>query len=204
MRSGRLTPAEQSTWTVEVRTCSGMPAAVCRTCGPVAYGAQARTEALRHLARHARHDVLPPHLRTCQCGRRGCPWHPRRRPCSGPIRLTLTCEMNSRTWRLTDTCSQCRSATPGAAAVPEPARSGPPAPGTESRPLRSDPGSDDTCPPNSVLHSSDPNGEPHDSRPQERTEHAQVWEATCPQCGLPPDTCWWTHSPADPASHADD
>ncbi|MFJ8948060.1 AMP-binding protein [Streptomyces sp. NPDC102395] len=34
--------------------------------------ASARSVALTHLARHARHDVLPGHLRTCRCRARNC------------------------------------------------------------------------------------------------------------------------------------
>jgi hypothetical protein len=199
MRPGRLTSALQHTWTVDIRTGSGTPVVVCRICGPVARSAQARAEVLRHLARHAQRDVLPGHLRTCQCGRRGCPWHPRRRACSGPIRLALTCEANARTWRLTDTCSQCCSAIPGTAAVPEPVRTGSPAAGATSWLLHAGHSPDETSPQRSTPYGAGPGDRgPRDCR-SEGVEHGQVWEVTCTQCGLPPDACWWAHTSSDPA-----
>lgn len=200
MRPGGPPSALQRTWTVDIHIRSGAPAVVCRACGPVAHGGQARAEALRHLARHARHDVLPGHLRTCQCGCRGCPWHPRRRPCSGPVRLTLTCEANSRTWRLTDTCSQCRAAIPGAAAVPEPARTGPSAPVAKGRQFFPDSKLDCASPQpqNHPLSGTGQDGGETQGSGSAEAEANQVWDVTCARCGLPPDACWWAHSPTDP------
>ena len=79
-----------------------------------------RAGVLSHLACHARRDVTPPHLRTCQCGKSGCPWHRRHRGCAGPIVLSLTHGAHSPTWQLADTCHQCCAAMPSTAAVPEP------------------------------------------------------------------------------------
>lgn len=121
----RLRPACPTTpraWTVELRPHAGGLALVCRQC-PHGSGqitaASARAAALAHLARHARGDLRPPHLRICQCHERGCPWHPRHRGCAGPIRLLLARERGGRLWRLADACSACAAATAQAAVVPD-------------------------------------------------------------------------------------
>lgn len=109
-------------WTVELRPESGGPVLVCPQCTSDVRslpGASGRSAALAHLARHARREVLPPYLRTCQCHGRGCRWHPRHRGCSGPVLLVLTCERNGRLWRLADACSACAGATTHAAIVPD-------------------------------------------------------------------------------------
>lgn len=114
--------AASRTWTVELRSHPGGLVLVCRQCP---YGirqvaaAAARSAALAHLARHARADVSPPHLRICQCHDRGCRWHPRHRGCAGPIRLLLARERGGRVWRLADACTACAAATVQAAVVPD-------------------------------------------------------------------------------------
>lgn len=95
---------------------------VCQQCaqgGQRLTGPAARSEILAHLASHARRDLLPAHLRTCQCHERGCGWHPRHRGCHGPIRLLLARDHGGRAWRLTDACTACAAATSQAAVVPE-------------------------------------------------------------------------------------
>lgn len=77
-----------------------------------------RSAALTHLARHARADALPGHLRTCQCRTRGCRWHPRHRGCAGPVLLALTCDRSGRPWRLADACAACAAAMSRTAVVP--------------------------------------------------------------------------------------
>ncbi len=121
----RLRPARPTTpraWTVELRPHAGGLALVCRQC-PHASGqitaATARAAALAHLARHARGNLLPSHLRICQCHERGCHWHPRHRGCAGPIRLLLARGHGGRLWRLADACSACAAATAQAAVVPD-------------------------------------------------------------------------------------
>lgn len=121
----RLRPACPTTpraWTVELRPHAGVLALACRQC-PHTSGqitaASARAAALAHLARHARGNLLPSHLRICQCHERGCRWHPRHRGCAGPIRLLLVRERGGRLWRLADTCSACAAATAQAAVVPD-------------------------------------------------------------------------------------
>ncbi len=78
-------------WTVEVSPSRPGPALRCSQCTlareALPLGAAARSAALLHLARHARRDTLPTHLRTCQCRERGCCWHRRHRGCHGPVRL---------------------------------------------------------------------------------------------------------------------
>lgn len=112
------------TWTVELRPQRCGPELVCPRCRPVTASAKggttARSAVLAHLARHARLDALPVHLRTCQCHERGCRWHPRHRGCSGPIVLALAREQGGRLWRLADVCTACAGATNHAAIVPEP------------------------------------------------------------------------------------
>ncbi len=115
-------PGVRRTWTVELCPQPDGPVLVCRQCAhrrrPL-HGPSARAEVLAHLALHARRDVLPTHLRTCQCHERGCGWHPRHRGCHGPIRLLLARECGGRIWRLTDACTACAAATAQAAVVPE-------------------------------------------------------------------------------------
>lgn len=122
MGPGRLTSFPPRIWTVDIRTRSGAPFAECRTCGPVpGHGTQSsavRRAVITHLADHARRDVTPSHLRTCQCGHRGCPWHRPHRGCTGPVRLALTYDAASRWWRLTDLCHQCCQATVATTSVP--------------------------------------------------------------------------------------
>ncbi|MFG3370360.1 hypothetical protein ACGF0K_36090 [Streptomyces sp. NPDC048156] len=118
------------TWTVELRPQRCGPELVCPRCRPVTAsakgGATARSVVLAHLARHARLDALPAHLRTCQCHERGCHWHPRHRGCSGPIVLALAREQGGRLWRLADVCTACAGATAHTAIVPEPRLPGAP------------------------------------------------------------------------------
>jgi hypothetical protein len=116
---------------VELRPHPTGPVLHCPRCTPNGQALQAtsaRPAALAHLARHARQDVLPAHLRICQCHERGCHWHPRHHGCAGPILLVLTREHGGRTWRLTDACAACASTTPNAAVVPDTTLATPPAP----------------------------------------------------------------------------
>lgn len=107
-------------WTVELRPERGGPALHCPQCPPGSPSVRAAaSQALAHLARHARRDVLPQHLRTCQCYPHGCRWHPRHRGCSGPVLLVLTREKGGRLWRLADICAACAAATTHAAVVPD-------------------------------------------------------------------------------------
>lgn len=112
-------PPVPRTWTVELRPQQGGPVLHCPRCSPGGQSVQAmagRPAALAHLARHARADYLPTHLRTCQCHERGCRWHPRHRGCAGPVLLVLTREHGGRMWRLAHACA---GATPNAAVVPD-------------------------------------------------------------------------------------
>lgn len=179
MGPGSLGFLPPRTWTVEIHSRHGGPVAICRACGPVARGPHLRTGVLHHLARHARREALPGHLRTCQCGRRGCPWHPRRRPCSGPVALALTCGTNCRAWRLTDACAQCRAAMPHTAPVPEILHTP-----SEEHPQ---PGS---RPPAPSPPAADPAGE--------NPGQGQTWEALCARCGQTPDVCWWNSCTGEP------
>ncbi|NUK33591.1 hypothetical protein HRW12_07350 [Streptomyces lunaelactis] len=122
MRLCTTCPAVRRAWTVELRPGSGGPQLVCQQCdhrGALPPAASARSAALEHLAGHARRDVLPSHMRTCQCHERGCRWHPRHRGCAGPILLLLARERGGRLWRLADACTACASMTTQAAVVPE-------------------------------------------------------------------------------------
>ncbi|WP_369395566.1 hypothetical protein AB5J72_51475 (plasmid) [Streptomyces sp. CG1] len=115
-------PAVRRIWTVELQSRAGRPGLVCAHCTAHTSqldAASARSAALAHLARHARTDVLPGHLRTCQCRERGCSWHPRHRGCAGPVLLALTRDRSGRTWRLTDACAACAAATSHTAIVPD-------------------------------------------------------------------------------------
>lgn len=115
-------PAPPGSWTVELHSHPDGLALVCRQCphaGRQVATGSARQAALAHLARHARGDLRPPHLRTCQCREGGCRWHPRHRGCAGAIRLLLACERGGRIWRLADTCAACAAATDRAAVVPD-------------------------------------------------------------------------------------
>ncbi|MEU6071072.1 hypothetical protein ABZ864_43175 [Streptomyces sp. NPDC047082] len=108
-------------WTVELHPRAGGPNLVCAQCTartPPCEAASARSAALAHLARHARADALPGHLRTCQCRAQGCHWHPRHRGCAGPVLLALTQGRGGRVWRLADTCAACAAATSHTAVVP--------------------------------------------------------------------------------------
>lgn len=112
----------QRIWTVQLHPQADGPALVCPHCplhAPRLSPASARSAALAHLARHAQREVVPGHLRTCQCRTRGCCWHPRHRGCSGPIRLALSCSNSGRLWRLADICSACAAATRHTAVVPD-------------------------------------------------------------------------------------
>jgi hypothetical protein len=120
MRLASMHAAVQRTWTVELRPQPGGPALACPRCTPhhPVQAASARSAALTHLARHARADTLPGHLRTCQCRARGCHWHPRHRGCAGPVLLALTRDLSGRTWRLADACAACAAAMSHTAIVP--------------------------------------------------------------------------------------
>ncbi|MET7540065.1 hypothetical protein [Streptomyces sp. NPDC005507] len=126
------------TWTVELRPQPCGPELVCPHCRPTATPTKssetARSAALAHLARHARLDTLPLHLRTCQCHERGCRWHPRHRGCAGPIVLALAREQGGRLWRLADVCTACAGATAHTAIVPEPRLTAAPSPRHPKRP----------------------------------------------------------------------
>lgn len=109
-------------WTVELRPRAGGPSLVCVHCTahtPPLQASSARSAVLAHLACHARTDVLPGHLRTCQCRAQGCCWHPRHRGCAGPVLLALTRDRGGRAWRLADTCAACAAATSNTAVVPD-------------------------------------------------------------------------------------
>lgn len=165
MEPGRPVSLPQRIWTVDIRTRFGSSAAVCDTCGPLQHSPDRalRTAVLRHLARHAHRDVTPQHLRTCQCGRRGCPWHRRHRGCTGVILLAVTCEEASRSWRLADVCRQCVTATAHTAPVPGLAD-----------PASSTPGA--------AVHLGE----------EEEDEQPQVWAPGCPACGTPGASCRFT------------
>lgn len=112
--------AVRRTWIVELRPDRDGSVLHCPQCPPGAPPVRGTApQALSHLARHARHDALPRHLRTCQCHPRGCRWHPRHRGCSGPVLLVLTREDGGRLWRLADICAACAAATTHAAVVPD-------------------------------------------------------------------------------------
>jgi hypothetical protein len=168
MGPGRLITFPPRIWAVDIDMRRGAPTAVCRACGPLTGSRSAqrtlRAGVLHHLAQHARRDLTPAHLRTCQCGRRGCPWHRKHHGCSGPVVLTLTRSANSRTWQLADACRQCCAAMPGTAAVPEPL------PGTMIAP--SEPPSHT---PQAPSPSSDNGTLPH---LYEDSDHVQVWDTS--------------------------
>jgi hypothetical protein len=122
MRPDRLILYPPRMWKVDIVRAHSSLLVVCRTCGPLG-GALAperplQSAALSHLARHVRRDVTPPHLRTCQCGRRGCLWHRMHRGCTGDVLLALTHHVRSPTWQLADVCRRCCAAIPGTATVP--------------------------------------------------------------------------------------
>ncbi|MFE6682562.1 hypothetical protein [Streptomyces sp. NPDC057729] len=120
MRLCTTHPVVQRTWTVELRPERGGPTLYCPQCPPGTPPVRAAApQALAHLARHARRDALPQHLRTCQCHPRGCRWHPRHRGCAGAVLLVLTREHGGRLWRLADVCAACAAATTHAAVVPD-------------------------------------------------------------------------------------
>ncbi|WNM32667.1 hypothetical protein RKE30_20775 [Streptomyces sp. Li-HN-5-11] len=120
MRLASTHATVQRIWTVHLRPQTGGPALTCPRCAhsPVLQAVSARSAALTHLARHARADALPGHLRTCQCRALGCHWHPRHRGCAGPVLLALTCDRGGRTWRLADACAACAAAMSRTAVVP--------------------------------------------------------------------------------------
>ncbi|MFJ6841046.1 hypothetical protein ACIQRE_00075 [Streptomyces griseoluteus] len=120
MRLASTHATVQRIWTVHLRPQTGGPALACPRCthSPVLLAVSARSAALTHLARHARADALPGHLRTCQCRALGCRWHPRHRGCAGPVLLALTCDRGGRTWRLADACAACAAAMSRTAVVP--------------------------------------------------------------------------------------
>lgn len=157
MGPGRLMPYPPRIWTVDIRTRNGTPAAECRTCGAVReHGTEpgsVRRNVISHLAAHARRDLTPPHLRTCQCGHQGCPWHRPHRGCTGSIRLALTVDAASHSWRLADLCHQCCQATTGTTSVPHAFTP------TPEQALGPSPASDTTVLPD---------------------EEHLVWDATCP------------------------
>jgi len=122
MRLRTTCPAMPRAWTVELCSHPSGLVLVCQQCPHASEqvtATSARSAALTHLARHARCDLVPSHLRVCQCHERGCCWHPRHRGCDGPIRLLLACERGGRLWRLADACSACAAATAQAAVVPD-------------------------------------------------------------------------------------
>jgi hypothetical protein len=68
MRLSGTHAATRRIWTVELRPQPGGPTLTCPHCAaynPRPQAASARSAALTHLARHARADALPAHLRTC-------------------------------------------------------------------------------------------------------------------------------------------
>lgn len=164
MGPARLTTYPPRIWTVDIRTRHGTTEAVCRTCGPLTPVRTAsrtlRDHALHHLAAHARRDLTPPHLRSCQCGHHGCTWHRRHRGCTGPILLALTCEEAPHSWRLADLCLQCVNATAHTTPVPGP--TGPASPTPEAA-VRIGAQEDD---------------------------EQQVWAPVCPGCGVGGDSSW--------------
>lgn len=112
--------AVRRVWTVELRPEHGGLVLYCPQCPPGGQCERAgASQALAHLAGHARRDSLPPHLRTCQCQPQGCRWHQRHRGCSGAVVLVLSREHGGRLWRLADVCAACAAATQHAAVVPE-------------------------------------------------------------------------------------
>lgn len=121
MRLAGAHPAVRRIWTVELCSRAGGPRLICPHCtvrSPPLQAASARSAALAHLARHARADALPAHLRSCQCRAQGCSWHLRHRGCAGPVLLALTRDRSGRAWRLSDTCAACAAATNHTAVVP--------------------------------------------------------------------------------------
>lgn len=138
MRLARAHAPVRRIWTVELRPQTGGPLLACphpRCAAATPLSASsARSAALTHLARHARADVLPSHLRTCQCRARGCVWHRRHRGCAGPVLLALTRDRSGRTWRLADACSACAAVMSDTAVVPDTSlRPGPRCPASRAR-----------------------------------------------------------------------
>ncbi len=122
MRFAGAHTAVRRIWTVELRPQTGGPTLLCPHCivpAHALHAPSARSAALAHLARHARTETLPPHLRICQCREHGCSWHPRHRGCAGPVLLALTRDRSGRAWRLADTCAACAAATSHTAVVPD-------------------------------------------------------------------------------------
>lgn len=109
-------------WTVTISGSAGRSVLTCSACPQsfVAAGADGVVQVRRHLAGHFVESRLPAYLRTCQCRERGCVWHGRQGPCSGPLRLLLIRADRGLTWHLADACTACTAAIPCAATVPEP------------------------------------------------------------------------------------
>ncbi|MFJ5595717.1 hypothetical protein ACIQCG_39020 [Streptomyces noursei] len=130
MRLSPIHAAVRRIWTVELRPHPGGPVLACSHCPtrphPVA-AVSARAVALAHLARHARENGVPDHLRTCQCRAGGCRWHARHRGCTGSVLLVLARDRGGRRWRLADTCAACATATEQASVVPDTLTITPPA-----------------------------------------------------------------------------
>lgn len=121
MAPGTPPQPPQRSWSVTTSAAPGRPALRCAACGPLTPppGTAPRRAALDHLGRHALHALLPPYLRTCQCGEERCRQHPRHRGCDGGLLLLLTRDPRGRTWRLADTCAACAAVTPHSAVVAE-------------------------------------------------------------------------------------
>ena len=116
------TPPPARVWTVTISATAGHGILICSACPSAVTSSDAplARQIRRHFAHHLTSAPLPAHLRICQCREHGCAWHRPQVPCSGPLRLLLARTDSGRTWRLADTCLGCASATPHAAAVPEP------------------------------------------------------------------------------------
>ncbi|SEG85308.1 hypothetical protein SAMN05216223_11632 [Actinacidiphila yanglinensis] len=164
MEPGPAVSLPQRIWTVAITTRFGASGASCGACGPLQHlpDQALRTTALHHLALHARSDVTPPHLRVCQCGHRGCPWHGRHRGCAGPVLLTLTCTPTVGTWRLADLCHQCALTTPHTTPVPH------------------------HTPAVAASHSRRPTTAPTMDTDEEQPV---VWETACPSCNTQDGNC---------------
>ncbi len=109
-------------WTVRLGPGPGAGVVMCSHCPApslLPQGPWTRSEVLAHLAQHARQDVLPDHLRVCQCGQNGCGWHRRHRGCDGPVRLALSSARGGRMWRLSDMCAACAAAAADTVLIPQ-------------------------------------------------------------------------------------
>ncbi|MFI5534131.1 hypothetical protein ACIA8O_36900 [Kitasatospora sp. NPDC051853] len=81
---------------------------------------------MAHLARHARREQLPPHLRFCRCATGGCSWHVGTRRCGGQIVLVVFSDWDGSSWRLADVCEQCARSIPRTVRLPAPRLTPPP------------------------------------------------------------------------------